>query len=268
MKEIQIQELRNIELDILKRVHDFCVQNDINYSLCGGTLIGAVRHKGFIPWDDDIDIIMPRADYEKFKLLFNESSIADLKFIDAFNTKQYFQPFGKVVNTKTKLVETYDRPIDDMGVYIDVFPVDGIPDGEANREKFWRTITKLKNFNSVIYQKNVKGENLIKHIIRVILFYLLRPFNANIIAKRISNFAAKVDFNASDTVASSIFGYGRDEETIKSAYDYYIDLEFEGIKFKVMAGYDTFLRNIYGDYMQLPPVEKQVLKHDFKAYWR
>ncbi len=268
MKEIFIDELKSLELEILQTVHDFCIKNNINYSICGGTLIGALRHKGFIPWDDDIDIIMTRSDYEKFKTLFNEQKDSPLKFIDCFNNRQFFQPFGKVVNTKTKLIETYARPIDDMGVYIDVFPVDGIPAGDKNREKFWRKITKIKNLNTVIYEKSIDGENPIKHFIRILLFYMFRPFPANIIAKKISRFAQKVDFNASDTVASSIFGYGRDEETVKSAYNSYVDVEFEGRKFKAMSGYETFLRNIYGDYMQLPPEEKRVLKHDFKAYWR
>lgn len=268
MNKILIDELKSIELEILQNVHDFCVQNGINYSICGGTLIGAVRHKGFIPWDDDIDIIMPRKDYEKFKELFNNKENTTYKFIDCYNNKQYFQPFGKVINKKTKLVETYDRPIDEMGVYIDVFPVDGIPAGEENREKFWQKITKLKNFNTVIYAKSIEGESFIKHFIRTFLFYIFRPFPANWGANRISKFAEKVDFNASEIVASSIFGYDRKEEVVKSAFDSYVDLDFEGRKFKAMIGYDTFLKNIYGDYMQLPPVEKQVARHEFEAYWR
>lgn len=268
MKEILLDELKVLELETLQTIHDFCEKNGIHYSICGGTLIGALRHKGFIPWDDDIDIIMPRVDYEKFKALFNEKKDSPLKFIDCFNTKQYFQPFGKVVNTKTKLIETYARPIDDMGVYIDVFPVDGIPAGVENREQFWRKITKIKNLNTVIYEKNIDGESAIKHFIRLVLFYLFRPLPANIIAKRISRFAEKVDFNASETVASSIFGYGRDEEVVRSVFDSYVDVDFEGRKFKAMSGYETFLHNIYGDYMQLPPEEKRVLKHNFKAYWR
>ena len=268
MKEILIDELKSLELEMLQYVHDFCLQNGINYSICGGTLIGAIRHKGFIPWDDDIDIIMTRMDYEKFKGLFNSSKNQNFKFIDCFNNRQYFQPFGKVVNTKTKLIENYDRPIDEMGVYIDIFPVDGIPEGKENREKFWRKITRLKNFNTVIYSKNIEGESSFKHFIRAILFCIFRPFPANWMAKKISRFAEKVDFDASETVASSIFGYDRNEEVIKSAFDSYIDLDFEGKKFKAMVGYDTFLRNIYDDYMQLPPAERQVLKHEFKAYWR
>lgn len=268
MKEILIDELKSIELEILQSVHDFCVQNGINYSICGGTLIGAVRHKGFIPWDDDIDIIMPRKDYEKFKELFNNKKDSSCKFIDCFNNKQYFQPFGKVVNIKTKLVETYDRPIEEMGVYIDVFPVDGLPAGEKNKEKFWQKIAKMKNFNTILYQRSIKNENFIKHIIRIVLFYVLRPCSANWQAKRINLYAKKNDFGASENVACSVFGYGKKEETPKSAYDNYIEIDFESRKFKAFEGYEFYLKSIYGDYMKLPPAEKQIAKHEFKAYWR
>lgn len=269
MKEIFSDELKSLELDILQVFHDFCIKNDINYSICGGTLLGAVRHKGFIPWDDDIDVLMTVADYEKFSVLFNkEQKNSCYRFINCFNEKQYFQPFGKIVNTKTVLIENYDRNVDCMGVYIDLFPVHGLPSDTKKRDFYWKKIFKLRNFNSVLYQRNLESEGKIKHCVRNILFFLLRFIPANTFSKIIYSMAKKNDFQASTFVACSVFGYGKMEELPKSSFNSYIDITFEDRTFKAMCGYKTYLSNLYGAYMELPPVEKQVRKHNFKAYWR
>ncbi|WP_297646823.1 LicD family protein [uncultured Treponema sp.] len=268
MQQINIDELKTIQLSILDYIHTFCMKNNIRYSLCGGTLIGAVRHKGYIPWDDDIDIIMPRADYEKFCSSFNcNTNYSKFKVLTCFNDRQYFQPFAKVVDTQTKLVESYDRPIDNLGVYVDVFPVDFLPNSFIERKKYWKKIFKKRNFATVIYQKRNKNEGFVKRIFRIVLFYLFRFLPANIFAKKINKFATKKYFS-SDYVACSVFGYGKKEEMPKSVFNSCFELEFEGKKYNVMCGYKTYLKNIYGDYMKLPPKENQVPKHDFRAYWR
>lgn len=271
MRKIDIQEMRSIQLDILQNVHDFCVKNNIHYSLCGGTLIGAVRHKGYIPWDDDIDIMMPRPDYEKFIFLFSkaeEIENQDYRITNPFTDKQCFLPFSKVVNTKTRLIENYDRSMDNLGVYIDVFPVDGLPADNKKKILYWKFINKIKLLNSTIYDKNDKKEHGIKKVFRLVLFYLFRILPANIFAKRINRIAMKNNFENSDFVADSIFGYGQKEEVSKKVFEDFISLDFEDRVFYAMKGYDIYLKNVYGDYMQLPPVEKQVAKHDVEVYWR
>ncbi len=268
MEEIDIKELRSIQLEILQTVHDFCIKNNIHYSLSGGTLLGAVRHKGYIPWDDDIDIMMPRPDYECFHKLFNAQNNETYKFIFSNNEKQYFQPFGKIVNMKTFLKENYDRPVNMLCVYIDVFPVDGLPNNKNKRQKYWKKIAKLKNINTLFYERTNKKEKGVKKIIRLVLFYLLRLIPANSFSKVVNNCAKKNTFSDSECVACSVFGYGQKEEVPKSIYDNYVLLDFEGKKFYAMQGYDIYLHNLYGDYMQLPPVEKRVAKHDSVYYWR
>ena len=268
MKQIELSELRLLQLEMLQFVHDFCVENKISYSLSGGTLLGAVRHKGYIPWDDDIDIMMTRPDYERFYRLFNAQNHENYKFIFSNNEKQYFQPFGKVINQKTLLCEHYDRKIDSLGVYIDVFPVDGLPENLTQRQQYWKKIAKLKNINTLLYEKSNKKEKGLKKIIRFILFYLLRILPANLFAKIINRCAIKNPFESSEYVACSVFGYGQKEEVPKSIYDKYVLLDFENKKFFAMQGYDTYLKSLYGDYMQLPPAEKQIAKHDFEVYWR
>ena len=165
MKQINIEEIRKLQISILLYVHEFCKKNNIRYSLSGGTLLGAVRHKGYIPWDDDIDIMMPRPDYERFVNEFNENrKDVEYKVICSYNDSQFFQPFAKVVNTKTFLKETYKRPVAQMGVYIDVFPIDGLPNDEQKREKYWNFIARQKNISTAVYENDNSREKGIKKL--------------------------------------------------------------------------------------------------------
>lgn len=124
MKKIETEEMKKLELDMLIDVAKFCDENDIRYYLSGGTLLGAVRHKGFIPWDDDIDISMPRPDYLKFVSTYNGSSeFYQVQSIE--NNDKYWRTFAKVFDTRTYLKEDAIRmPKDGNGVFIDIFPID------------------------------------------------------------------------------------------------------------------------------------------------
>ena len=122
-KELSLEEKKKILVSILSEVHNFCDENNLKYFLPGGTLIGAVRHKGFIPWDDDIDIYMPRNDYEKFLCEFNKES--ERYQVISLKTDGYYLPFGKVIDTKTVLIENVDSDYK-MGIYLDIFPLDNL----------------------------------------------------------------------------------------------------------------------------------------------
>ena len=124
MKEIYLEELRVIQLELLQQIADFCEKNNIKYFLAYGTLIGAIRHKGYIPWDDDIDIVMPRDDYDRFLELYNEAYPFS-KVVDMYNTKHYGFAFAKVHDVRTIIYETQYAQ-DSFGVFVDVFPIDGI----------------------------------------------------------------------------------------------------------------------------------------------
>lgn len=268
MKEITPQELRTLQMEILSFVDDLCQKNGLRYSLCGGTLLGAVRHKGYIPWDDDIDIFLPRPDYEKLIAIVSEMN-SKFKALNSAREKNCFITFSKIINANTVLIEAFDRNIKELGVYVDVFPVDGLPNDEKTREKYWNKIRKIKNLNSCVYTKKIKGENFIKGILRkIIFFYFFINKNKNPISKKINRTAIKNDYETSEFIACSVFGYDTKEQMPKFAFEETIDLDFEGKKFKALKGYDIYLSGIYGNYMQLPPKEKQVAKHDFVAYWK
>jgi lipopolysaccharide cholinephosphotransferase len=126
MRTITQDELKSIQLDLLQKTADFCEANGIRYFLCGGTLLGAIRHKGYIPWDDDIDIVMPRPDYERFCKTFNQpDSVYKVKSL--LTHPDYACAFAKVYDNRTMLKELHYKGVH-FGVYIDVLPVDGVKD--------------------------------------------------------------------------------------------------------------------------------------------
>ena len=134
MKELTIEELKEVELNILKDVAKFCEINKIQYFLCGGTLLGAIRHKGFIPWDDDIDIAMPRADYERFFKLYNGNN-SRYKADSLENNNNWHMSFGRVGDINTVLYEhTLKNKYKKYHAFIDIFPVDGLPNNTIKKK--------------------------------------------------------------------------------------------------------------------------------------
>ena len=136
MQEIKtVEELQKIELEILKYIDKVCKENNLTYFLAYGTLIGAIRHKGFIPWDDDVDIQMPRDDYNKLCDILKEEN-GRYKLLDHKEGLGYIYPFAKVIDSNTRLIETGLTETVNMGVYIDIFPIDGTPNDFKKRKKY------------------------------------------------------------------------------------------------------------------------------------
>lgn len=260
MKTININELKSIQIDLLQKTTDFCEKNGLRYFLCGGTLIGAIRHKGFIPWDDDIDIAMPRPDYDIFVKSFNESNNY-FQVVDLTINSDYAYPFAKVYDNRTILKELH-YPGDTFGVYIDIFPADGVKNtGQIKKIMLLRKILNTKRAN--YYHRTV-----FKKIINTFGKLLLLPFSAHQIGKWMDNEARRYAFCSVPSAGLIANPLGLGEKVDKSVFDSDVYQEFEGHKYRVPVGYDTWLRSIYGDYMQLPPVEHRVTHHTFEAYWK
>ena len=168
MKSVNVNELREIQLSILDSVAEFCEKNNIKYFLAYGTLIGAVRHKGYIPWDDDIDIIMPRTDYEKFINDFNNFS-NDYKVYTVNNTEWFPFPYAKVSYENSIIKELSDNMKNhNIGINIDLFPIDGVPKDEKLIKKHLRRLQWLQNLLKLKGIVVVPSRSLYKNLILLI----------------------------------------------------------------------------------------------------
>ena len=264
MREIGIEELRLLQLDILSCVHQFCIEHDINYSISSGTLIGAVRHKGYIPWDDDIDIYMLRPNYERFEKEFKD---ANYRIMSPNLNKRCIYPFAKIYDSRTLLKEDLDHSMDDLGVYIDVFVIDSVPDDINERKRLFRKNTIL---DYILIFKTLKYRKAQKTWKTILLYWgkiLLIPLPLQwVIDKKVR---LCQPFNPQTRDICNVMAGGGIKVCIpKSVMKSFIDIAFEGRVFKCMKDYDRYLRLNYGDYMKLPPVEKRVSMHIFKAYWK
>lgn len=260
MKKItDIQELRQIQMGILDEVHRFCEQHGLHYFLSSGTLIGAVRHKGYIPWDDDIDISMPRHDYDIFVKNFKD--IDDRYYVmSPDKNKDYYYFFAKVVDSRTLMIEDEVKGFE-IGVYLDVFPIDFIPDDETKRKRLFRIkyllykIRKCKLAHENPYAS--KFAYFFYRYLPVTVCQLNKIIRFLIISKKKTNRVCNM----------SEAGPRYDRSYSASSIAHSVDIEFEGKIYKTMIGYKEYLTNSYGDYMSLPPVEQREIHH-FKAFWR
>lgn len=265
MKELNTTELREIQLDILKKVTSFCERRNINYSLYGGTLLGAIRHKGYIPWDDDIDISMPRPDYNRLIEDFHLINDKNLK-INAYEIdKKYPYPFIKVSDESTKLKE-YLKVNYSIGVNIDIFPIDGLPYSDAKTNRIMREAMLLKKIFEIKWQKIRRNREIYKNLILIVAKPFCKLLSIKFLLNRYIKLTSEYDYDTCDYIGNIVWGYGRKERCEKECYGGYIRVNFENSTFYSMKGYDTYLRNVFNDYLQLPPVEKQVSNHNFKAY--
>ncbi len=264
-KKIDIEELKQIQIEILQSVHDFCVQNNIKYSLAFGTLIGAIRHQGYIPWDDDIDIMMFRKDYEKF---VNTYKHPIFKVYDYRLDADYVHPYAKVADTRTILEEQANMK--DIGINIDIFPLDNLYNTREDSVEFLKSLTPLKRkYRMKILKpsrKNVWWKRIAINLSKILVIGTSLKQMAGELNRRI----AQISNNEARFVGTPA---GTDPYAIKSLFerqlfDTTITVKFEDRKFNAAAGYDKILRDFYGDYMQLPPVEKRTSPHTLnKIYW-
>lgn len=253
-----LSEIHNKLLIMFNKFHKICEENDLKYFMIGGTQLGAIRHKGFIPWDDDIDIGMPREDYNKFINLSYEKTLQDITISTHKNNNRYPYGYCKIYDKKTTLVEdVYIKKGLIGGIYIDVFRLDGIGDTTQKSYKVFKKINFLKKILGY-KNSNVKSKHLLKNIIhRLIRIIINRKFIISKIDKKLYN------WNDSAFVVNAYGAWGSKEIMKKDIFGTPTLYAFEGHEFYGVEKYDEYLSNLYGNYMELPSEEKRKTHHDY-----
>lgn len=271
MNRIDEKEQKSICLEILTYIDMICKKHKINYSLAGGTLLGAVRHKGFIPWDDDIDIVLVREEYEKLiKILKKETAFL---LIEPNDIIDYKYSFSKLIKKNTILCKKglFKSDNKKFGIFIDIFPVDGLPEGEAeliHRNNIYELSDNVSK--STFYY--AESENYFKTFIKLFAFYpmhrkLNKEGNALYWKKLVDAEMKKYSVFKSKYCGFLLSPYANKEKFPSNIFQEYINIEFEGHNFQCIKNYKVYLNQLYGDYMQLPPLEKRTSQHEYIAYW-
>lgn len=226
----------------------YCKENGLVYYLSGGSCLGAVRHQGFIPWDHDADIMMPRKDYEKFLLNFEKKYKGKYKVGSLLTEKKWIRQYSKVWDTRTRLRDKNRNDIE-RGVSVDIFPIDGLPENEKKR-KYYYKLSKLRYYLQLQFSRKGFNDNEKFKPIKAILRVIPGWRGSRFLSIQINKAAKKYDFDTSKYVGVSVACHYWDKETIeRKDMDYAVYLLFEGKMFPVVNGYDQYLKNLYGDYM-------------------
>ena len=260
----ELREIHTILLQILDWYHNFCVKNQLRYYILGGTLLGAVRHQGFIPWDDDIDVGMPRKDYERFLTLVTAQ--ANVRYVvesaDGNNYK-FLYPFTKIYDTHTTLIENTRYPIR-RGIYIDIFPLDGaggsLTEAKKHYLKIFSILTLFNISKIAINSHRAWYKNLL-----IICVHLLLPTPkcAYSLIQTIKTRCKQYDFDTSASVGNLVGVWGKRELVKREYFGTPKEYKFESITVYGVEQPDKYLTHVYGDYMQLPPEEKRVSHHSY-----
>ena len=260
-----IREIQQMELGIMEYIHETCQKIGVKYFLAYGSLIGAVRHKGFIPWDDDMDICMLREDYEKLQDYLIANPDERYEVMSYKNNLNYVYPFMKVQDNHTYLLEEDVRIDSNMGIYVDIFPVDGYENDANFKNKMTKLIKKRQlscyTFKGITNTKSVLN-SLIRYI-SVIIFYFT---NTNKYVAQIEELAKSRKVSDYEEVDYLIYKDMNKPVWRREWLEQVTTGTFEGKKFMIPKNYHEILTSDYGDYMQLPPVEQRVSHHDFKLW--
>lgn len=265
------KETQEVSLNILKKVAEICEKNNFRYFLAYGTLIGAIRHHGYIPWDDDTDIIMPRLDYEKLLnyLKRHKSSILPLKVYNPETCSKYPYMITRISNSDY-YVKTENEDDYGLGVFIDIYPFDGLGKtlSSAKRNEIHGDLLSSLCFQAT-RKRYVVGttQTLVKRILKFPAFLVAKLIGKNYFQKKLKELANKADFEKSEYVGCIVWASGGGTDIFKrSWFDNYKMINFENYQFRIPTNFDKVLTHFYGDYMTLPPKKERIGHHYYKAY--
>lgn len=259
----EVQELQAIELDLFRELVRICSLHNIRFFMAEGSLLGAVRHKGFIPWDDDIDVAMLREDYERFLQVAPKELGAQYTLQHQSVMDNYWLPFAKIrlITDSTKFRQTHIAHLtENNGPFLDIFPLDSVPKKSSAKQKF--TQARIKFVRGMITRKlKCKPHS---DLSGAVAYFCSRFFTVQQLHNKLHRLHTAMNRADNEWIVNWESSYGIGRETFpKTAFEQTVMVPFEQYEAPVPCGYDTVLSTIYGDYMTLPPVEQQVCKHRF-----
>ena len=258
-REYSTKEIQNKLLEILAYFDDYAKKNKIRYYLAGGTLLGAVRHGGFIPWDDDVDLMIPRTDYDR--LIHSYPNDGQYHLDSCETTPGYGTTFARLWDTHTRLADNENPDL--KGLFIDLFPIDGYPQSKLMSKAFAAKLRYKRLLVDLAKRPKIKKPEKYWQLKRLLQMSVRK--DANTYAQRHNRYAKKINYDKADYVGVTstsvhIFRERNNKDIFRST-EY---LPFENLSLPAPSGYDTYLKHLYGDYMTLPPVEKRHSTHVFK----
>lgn len=268
MKQIDLEIIKKLQVEMLKYINEICKKNNIDYFLIGGSLIGAIRHNGFIPWDDDIDIALTYKNYKRLCDAIKKDNNSRYELLNHEIQEDYFYPFGKIVDTKTVLNEKNYKKIKNYGVYVDIFSYYNLPNDKKKRIKQYKRIKNLQRQIFYWSLKNPYNSSIIKNILKIPVVIYSKLKGINKILKQYNNILLKYNNEKCEYIISNWPLYKMNCEiqkniTIKDVEEH----QFEDMKALIPKQYDEFLKTTFGDYMKLPPKEKRIVRHINEVYW-
>lgn len=260
-RNLSLKEIQDKEYEMLCSFADICEKENIRYGICGGTLLGAVRHNGFIPWDDDVDVEMPRPDYQYFIKIAKKKLPDYYKLITPYNDKEYIHPYGKLCDTRTTLIEFPEGKKIKTHLYMDIFPIDGMPDGMV-KQGCWLKSMRRRYMTFILFKiaqyKLNEKLNFCTNIAWRSISLANKVIPKNALIQMVDRNAARYNFDDSKYRSNVVSGYGEREVMPKEVWKFEKKYKFRDRLFYGLWKSDYYLTNLYGDYMTLPPVEKRV----------
>ncbi|OPZ32559.1 MAG: LicD family protein [Tenericutes bacterium ADurb.BinA124] len=254
-------EMQTKLLEMLKWLTEYLEGNGIRYYAVGGTLLGAIRHKGFIPWDDDVDIAIPRPDYDRLINIFGNRIGKYVLETPYQNNNDFLYTFSKLYDTSTTLIEKQKKNVK-RGIYIDIFPLDGLG---TDYEKAIKAFKKVDQKNMFLMTRTcaIRKQRKWYKNVAIILSRIIPFINNKKLSLKIDSLASAILYDDSTYIANLNGAYREREIVKKELFEMPTKYQFETINIYGPSHYDEYLTQIYHDWKSLPPIEKRGIQHDY-----